>query len=389
MNIALLVPGRFDTVSGGYLYDRRMVAGLRALGHAVQVVELAGRHPLPDAAAHAAARDALAAVPEGARLVIDGLGLPAFAPLAEALRRRGAVALIHHPTALETGFSEPDRTALRRLEQALFPRLARLVATSALTARRLREEFGAAPARVGVVEPGTDPARRAAGSGGPAVALLAVGALVPRKGHDVLLRALAGLPDLDWRLTVAGGQRDPIHAHGLLALAEELGIAQRVVFAGEVDAAGLEALYAGADAFALATHWEGYGMAAAEAMARGLPLAITAGGAIAELVPTEAGIVSPPGDVPSLTRALRRLVFDAEMRAEMAEASWAAGQRLPRWADRAAAFVAELDRAAGGEAGGEAPAVAEDLSQANRPPVATVEGQAAAAGLDQAGELEA
>ncbi len=351
MKLALLVPGRLDTVSGGYQYDRRLVAGLRELEHEVQVVEMAGRHPLPDAAAEAGAREALASVPTEARPVIDGLGLPAFAPLADGLRRRGAVVLIHHPTALETGFSEQDRVALRRLEQALFPHTARLVATSALTARRLREEFGVAPERLGVVEPGTDEAPRARGSGGPQVALLSVGALVPRKGHDVLLRALAGLPDLDWRLTIAGGERDAVHAHGLRALAGELGIEQRVAFAGEVDAPALEALYAEADVFALATHWEGYGMAAAEAMARGLPLAITAGGAIAELVPMEAGIVSPPGDVVSLTRALRRLLFDAEMRADMAEASWAAGQRLPRWADRAAAFVAELDAAAAGTEG--------------------------------------
>ena len=53
-------------------------------------------------------------------------------------------------------------------------------------------------------------------------------------------------------------------------------------------------------------------MAAAEAMARGLPLAITAGGAIAELVPVEAGAVSPPGDVVSLTKALRRMIFDTD-----------------------------------------------------------------------------
>jgi glycosyltransferase involved in cell wall biosynthesis len=344
--VALLVPGPFDAASGGYAYDRRMVDGLRALGREVRVVELAGRHPLPDPAAEESARAALAGLPEGARVVVDGLGLPAFAPLVDELERRRAAALIHHPTALETGVPETDRAALKARERALFPRLARLIATSSLTARRLPDEFGADPARIGVVEPGTDPAPRARGSGGPGVAILSVGTVTPRKGHDVLLRALAGLPDLDWTLTVAGGERDPVHAHGLRALAEELGLARRVEFAGEVDAAALDALYDGADLFALATHWEGYGMAAAEALARGLPVAVTAGGAIAEVVPVEAGVVSPPGDVVSLAKALRRVVFDHEMRAEMAEAAWAAGQRLPRWRDRAGAFLAELDRAA-------------------------------------------
>ena len=345
MRVALLVPGPFDAVSGGYSYDRRLVAGLRALGHGAEVVELAGRHPLPDDGALASARAALDALPADAVPLVDGLGLPSFAPVADALAGRGAVALVHHPTALETGFSEADRDALRATELELFGRVARVVATSPLTARRLVEEFGVDPGRVGVVEPGTDPAPRAAGSGGPGAALLSVGALVPRKGHDVLLRALAGLPDLDWRLAVAGPRdRDPVHARGLRALAEELGIAQRVEFAGAVDAERLEALYAGADLFALASHWEGYGMAVAEALARGLPVAVTAGGALAELAPEDASVVSPPGDHVSLGKGLRRVIFDEALRRRMAEAAWRAGQRLPRWEDRAEAFAAEVEK---------------------------------------------
>jgi glycosyltransferase involved in cell wall biosynthesis len=345
MRLALLVPGPFDAISGGYLYDRRMVEGLRALGHEVQVVELGGRHPLPDAATDTLAAAALAALPEGVLPVVDGLGLPAFAGVVDALAARRAVGLIHHPTALETGFSDADRAALKAREALLFPRMARLVATSPLTARRLPDEFGADPARVGVVEPGTDPAPRARGSGGPGCAILSVGSLVPRKGHDVLLRALARLTDLDWTLTIAGGARDRVHADGLAALAEEKGIANRVTFAGEVDDATLARLYDRADLFALATYWEGYGMAAAEALARGLPTAITAGGAIAEVVPPEAGIISPPGDADTYSRALRRLIFDRDLRAACAEAAWAAGQKLPRWSDRAAAFAAECEKA--------------------------------------------
>ncbi len=342
MQLALLVPGPFSTVSGGYGYDRRLVEGFRAGGHTVSVVELDGRHPLPDEAATAAARAALDRVPEDTRLILDGLGLPAFAPFAEELERRRAVALIHHPTAIEPGVPEEDRAALKALEAALFPRMARLVATSRLTADRLPLEFPVSAERIGVVEPGTDPAARARGSGGPGCAILSVGVLTPRKGHDVLLRALAKLTDLDWTLTVAGAPRDRTHARTLAALAEELAIAERVTFAGEVDQPALEVLYAGADLFALATRWEGYGMAAAEALARGLPVAVTAGGAIADVVPHTAGILAPPGDVTSYSRAMRRPIYDTALRAEMAEAAWQAGQALPRWADRAEAFLREL-----------------------------------------------
>ena len=348
MSIHLLVPDPFDAISGGYIYDRRMVEGLRALGETVEVIELPGRHPAADATAEDAARAALARIPAGGRIVIDGLGLPAFAPVAQDLAARKAVALIHHPTALEHGQQEEVRATLKARERTLFAACARLICTSPLTARRLPEEFGADPARIGVVEPGTEPAPRAAGSGGPGCAILAVGTLVPRKGHDVLLRALARLTDLEWSLTIAGDERrDPAHAHGLRALAEEVGIAARVTFAGEVTGEALEALYHRADLFALATRWEGYGMAAAEAMARGLPLAITAGGAIAEVVAPGSAIISPVDDAMSLSKGMRRPIFDAALRAEMAEASWQGGQRLPRWADRAAAFRAELDKARG------------------------------------------
>ena len=126
-------------------------------------MELAGRHPLPDATAEAAARAALATLPDDVRPVIDGLGLPAFAPLAEALVRRGAIGLIHHPTALEHGAPLEDRDALRGIERDLFPRLARLIATSPHTAERLTADFDVPAERIGIVEPGTDPAPRAHG----------------------------------------------------------------------------------------------------------------------------------------------------------------------------------------------------------------------------------
>ena len=229
MSIHLLVPAPFSAISGGYIYDRRMVEGLSALGQEVRVVELAGRHPFPDDAATEAARAALADIPAGARIVIDGLGLPSFLPLADELTKRGAVALIHHPTALEPGAPDSWRAALKAAERVLFNACARIITTSNLTARSLPEDFGVDPARITVVEPGTDPAPRAVGSAGPGCAILSVGLLVPRKGHDVLLRALARLTDLDWSLAIAGdATRDPVHADGLRALAAELAPAIRV-----------------------------------------------------------------------------------------------------------------------------------------------------------------
>lgn len=342
MKLALVVPAPFTAVSGGYAYDRRIVAGLIARGHEVRVIELAGRFPVPDATAEASAWQALAERPDDETLLIDGLALPAFARFADAVETARAAGLIHHPTPLEKGLSDAEAALLREKEATLLPRLSRLVATSRTTARQLGE-MGIEPGRVAVVEPGTDDAPRAGGSRAAGCAILSVGAAVPRKGHDLLLRALGRLSDLAWHLTIAGSlDRDRAHATGLRALAEELGIGGRVTFAGEVDDATLEALWQGTDLFALATWHEGYGMAVAEALKRGVPVALTAGGAVAELAPTEASVIVPPGDWTALSRAMRRLIFDGELRRRMAEHAYAAGQKLPSWDRQADAFALAL-----------------------------------------------
>ena len=340
MRIALLVPGPISAISGGYGYDRRIVAELRAAGHAVDVHELGGHHPLPDDAARAAARAAWAAMAPDALPVIDGLGLPAFAGVID----RAAVGLIHHPTSMEAGFSADDAAALREIECRMFPALSGCIVTSETTAATLAADFGVAAERIASVVPGTEAAPRNAGSGGDTCRILSIGTLIPRKGHELLLRALARLFDLDWHLTIAGGAPDPVHAASLRNLAEDLKIAQRVDFVGVATGEALEALWRGADVFALATEYEGYGMAIAEALKRGLPVAITKGGAAGALVPVEAGVVCEVGDLVTYSKALRRVVFDVELRAEMAQAAWEAGQTLPDWATQGREFAGALAR---------------------------------------------
>lgn len=343
MDAALIVPAPFDAVSGGNIYDRRVVAGLREAGHTVRVIELAGRHPVADDLARDAACAAWDSIGDDARPIIDGLALPAFAGLEDALSARNAVGLIHHPTALETGFSELERAAQFAIEKRLLGRLARIVATSDRTAEQLATDFGVNPERVKVVVPGTDDAPRSPGSAGPTCHILSIGTLVPRKGHDILLRALARLFDLDWRLTVVGSaERDPVHADALASLAQELGIARKVTFAGEVTGDALDALWRQVDVFALATRWEGYGMAIAEALKRGVPVAVSDGGAAGKLVTEMSGAVCPVGDWINLSKALRRMIFSAGLRRAMAEAAFQAGQALPDWQTQVKEFALAL-----------------------------------------------
>src|SRR5580658_7540474 len=128
MHVSLIVPAPFDTISGGYGYDRRIASGLRDLGHDVEVLELTGAFPRVDDTAREAARTAWNRLREDTKPVIDGLALPAFA--ADAISTRDTTGLIHHPLSLETGLSEADRAALDDIERRLFPCLRRLIVTS-------------------------------------------------------------------------------------------------------------------------------------------------------------------------------------------------------------------------------------------------------------------
>jgi glycosyltransferase involved in cell wall biosynthesis len=253
------------------------------------------------------------------------------------------VALIHHPTSLETGLSDPARDSLRVTERRLFPLLRRVIVTSADTAKRLVDQFDVVASRIAVVEPATPPAPRSEGPSRPGCLILSVATLTPRKGHDVLLRALARLMDLDWRLVIVGGAPDPALRDRLRALTVELGLADRVEFAGEIAPERLGPYWDEAAIFALATHYEGYGMAIAEALRRGIPVAVTAGGAAAALAVPECSVVCEPGDHAGLSKALRRMIYDRPLRLDMAEAAWRVGASLPDWDTQARRFAEALE----------------------------------------------
>ena len=347
-SVVFIVPGRLDTRTGGYEYDRRIIRGLRDRGWSIQVCELDESFPHPTAAALERAEEGLSAIPDGAIVVVDGLACGAMpAEIERHAPRLSIVPLLHALLASDVGIDNATACRLETSERrALAPTALIVVAGRALS--DALGGYGVERDRIAIVEPGTDRAPLARGSQQLGVLhLVTVATLNPGKGHRVLFRALSTLWRPTWRLTCAGSTtRHPDTAARLRSMLAEMRLDDRVTLTGELDAPAIAALYDDADLFVLPTLSETHPLALAEALARGLPVVSTTTGAIPDLVGsghTAAGLLVPPGDVDALAEALARVLTDARCRERLAEGARRVRERLPTWADSAQkmAFVLE------------------------------------------------
>jgi glycosyltransferase involved in cell wall biosynthesis len=339
------IPGDLDTATG-YAYDRCIIAELKRLGWAVELLGLSDGFPQPTEAQKADAEARLRASASSMPIVIDGLAFGALPEVAAELHRtRSVVALVHHPLALETGLTDRQAEALLASERAALDSTRSVVTTSPWTADLLVERFGVVAERLSVILPGTDRVPFARGSSGGPLDLISVGAIVPRKGFDLLIEALAQLASLPWRLTIAGDRdRDPAAAARVDSLIAHYRLDGRIDVLGKVSPERLGALYDSADLFVLASRFEGYGMAFAEALAHGLPVIGTTGGATHQTVPAAAGRLVTPGDIGALAEALHMLIKDDAYRGALAAGARAAAAQLPSWTDSGAKFSDVLAR---------------------------------------------
>jgi glycosyltransferase involved in cell wall biosynthesis len=344
----LAFPGELETPTGGYEYDRRLMAAAPAAGWEIAPLPLPAGFPAPS---EDEVETALAAL-EGAPgpVVADGLALGALPAgrLSAGLRGR-LVALCHHPLGLETGLER--QVAARRLaaEAEVLGTVAQVLTTSEATAGVLAARLGVPRAKITVAPPGLERASAAARRGAPPV-ILGVGTISPRKGWDVLAGALALIADRDWRAVIAGADdREPEAAADLRARLAAAGLSGRVTRTGALPRDALDRLYAEADLFCLPSRYEGYGMVVAEAMARGLPVVASEAGAIPEAAGGAARLV-PPDDAEALAGDLAGLLNDPGARDRMAAASLARAARLPGWEDTARRVAGVLEKVAEGRA---------------------------------------
>ena len=284
--------------------------------------------PFPKANAMEHASKIISNIPDNGVVVIDGLAL---APLMKLIDHHSdrlvLMALIHHPLAEETGISALQKSLFEAHERRVLAKCARVVVTSSTTAAALVSDYGVDPSSIGVVEPGVDAAPFAAGSGSANTKLICVGTLTPRKGHELLLNALAPLRNRPWSLSCVGDlERDALTTARVYNCVRRLGLDDRVTFQGVVGQSSLTRQYHFSDLFVLASHYEGYGMGLTEALAHGVPIIATGAGAVVNTVPSRAGLLVPPGNVAALTSALRRFFGEPRLRRKLK--AGARGSRL-------------------------------------------------------------
>ncbi len=366
-----VLPGGIDdpaTPSGGNRYDRQVldllaagipanpagigadpaserqdgpVDALAAPGSAVAAREvhelvLAGDWPMPGPEACAAVAETLAALPDDADVLLDGLVACAvpqlLAPHAHRLR---LIILVHLPLGDETGLTAATKQLLQSRERQALHLAAAVIATSAEAAAHLRALHGLAT--VAVASPGVEPAALAE----PAPTghrLLCVARVTPRKGQDLLVDVLQQhLTDLPWACTFVGAISEPVpHTH------------ENIHFTGALTGAALDARYAAADLLVLASRAETYGMVVTEALARGIPVLATAVGGVTEALGTAADGTRPgqlirPDNPAELAAALRAWLTDGELRARWRAAARFRRENLPRWSQTARLVAEVLD----------------------------------------------
>jgi glycosyltransferase involved in cell wall biosynthesis len=351
--VTVVVPDSIDDPalpSGGNTYDRRISHGLAETGWSVYERPVPGPWPWPDAAANVTLASVIAAVPDGGLVLLDGL-IASAAPevLVPESRRLRLVVLVHMPLG-DAVLGADVAASVRTRECAVLSAAAAVIATSTWTRVWLLDRYALRPDQVHVAEPGVDAAELAPGTADGSE-LLCVAAVTPNKGHDVLLAALAMLPDLPWRCVFVGTlARDPDFVERLRRQAGTSGVGDRVTFAGPRIGADLDLSYAAADLLVLASRAETYGMVVTEALARGLPVVATAVGGLPDALGRAAdgslpGVLVPPEDATAFAAALRCWLGDAALRQRLRRAAEERRSTLSRWTDttgRVARILAEV-----------------------------------------------
>ncbi len=350
MRVGLVIYGNLNTLSGGYLYDRRLVAHLRARGDTVHIVSLPwrnyGRH-LGDNFSRKLRR-ALATTAVDVWLE-DELNHPSLAFLPR--RKQGGapiVSIVHHLRSDETR-PRWQNALYRAVERAYLRRADAFVFNSRTTRTSVAQVLGSEPRGI-VAYPGknrlpaaisaADITRRVRQS--PPLRILFVGNIIPRKRVHTLLHAFAALPADCVTLQLVGRtDADPRYFRRVQSLAARLRPDDRVKFSGQLPDADLARALRNSHLLAVPSGYEGFGIVYLEAMGFGVPvIAGTHGGAREIITRGENGFLAD--DTRALADILRALCENRQQLQKMSLAAHTRYRQFPDWDESMARIRAFL-----------------------------------------------
>lgn len=343
-----VIPGDINTLTGGYIYDRKVISELRNAGITVDLISLQGNFPNPTADDQRLAKQSLANLEGDVPVIIDGLALGALDADTVSAIAAPIIALIHHPLADEGGLDEESKDKLFESEFRNLQQVKKVLVPSSNTAELLISKYAVDEKLISIATPGFDKPQTVSNPSSPPL-ILSVGTHTHRKGHDVLLQSLSKITDLSWQAVIAGKVIDEDYSKTLISLRKQLGLQSRLEIMGELDQQQLAKLYSKATVFALATRHEGYGMVFAEAMGYGLPIVSCDAGAVKQTVGNGAAITVNPDSPESFAKALRTVLEDKETYQQMSQQALLQVANLAGWDKTASYFIEALASLGGSE----------------------------------------
>lgn len=338
MKIAKLIIGDINRLTGGYLYERKLVEYLKGKGVEVDVMSIR-EVPYPYIL-HLFSNLSLILrfFRRGYDFVLeDEMAHPALFLFNFWLKyvKRTKIVVIVHLLWWKAGKGWKAHF-VRLVEKIMLKRAHLIIANSKHTKEEI-EGMGIPGEFIEVVYPGFD--MPSAGKRGMIrephgdINLLSVAICDPRKGLDTLLEAIHRLNNPKIKLDMVGDD-DSEYCKRLKERVSTWGLEEKVIFHGVVGLEDLGKVYSEADIFVLPSLYEPFGIVFAEAMSFGLPIIATNVGGIPELVEDgENGLLVPPGDVDSLADAIDNLASDAELRERFGRRSYEKSRKLNTWED--------------------------------------------------------
>jgi glycosyltransferase involved in cell wall biosynthesis len=349
MRIGLIIYGSLDTLSGGYLYDRKLVDYLRSQGDSVEILSI----PWRNYTRHLGDNVNIGILQKLRKLPLDllledELNHPSLFALNRLLKIAvdvPLVAVVHHlradeehPLPLQPLYRWVEQCYLRTLDAAVYNSETTRCAVTNLAKQHLPGVV-ALPAADHLAPPPSaqiydliEQRIRTSDS----LRLLSVGTVMPRKGLHHLLQALALLPAEHWQLDIVGAlDVAPAYVTHLCKLIDQLHMTDRVHLHGRLSDAALVEAYCNSHAFALLSY-EGFGIAFLEAMSFGLPVLAANLGAAPELIDHNSnGFLVDPLDSTAVAERIRWLCAPSCL-IEMGRAARRRFDRHPTWTESGA-----------------------------------------------------